>query len=154
MWDLYRAHRASRAVVRQIGPLIARSRTRLEDIPDQAWLQPYMVGFMGMLISLLARNASPTIGSQATGLVQQDSWARLTGCDACLIGEEMCLLSSQDDPKFAEGCHAALEVFEWLIRIDTIHTTMSIEDPICMQSEFGDVWIRRFDNRIQKKFDC
>lgn len=51
--------RGRRAAVTTIGPLVERSRAALNGIPDIAWRDPYLVGFMLTLITIVARVENP-----------------------------------------------------------------------------------------------
>lgn len=104
MFELFKARRGRKAAVATIAPLVERSRHKLTEIPEGAWLDPYMVGFMGMLISLVAIRATGRLGSQAIGIVQGEAWGEITGCRADVIGEEICLLSAADNRLFQQGC--------------------------------------------------
>ena len=75
-----------------------------------------MVGFMSMLISLIAEHTTGRLDSQSAGLVQLEAWQDVTGFPSHLIGEEICLLSSGNDRKFSYGCLNASRFMEELTR--------------------------------------
>ena len=108
MFQLLRTHRGKKAAIAFIEPLVTASRhTTLGDIPERAWLTPYMVGFMGMLISLVAERAASGLNSDALGIVQVEAWQRITGYKQHPIGEDICLLSTAKNREFEEGCASA-----------------------------------------------
>ena len=108
MFQLLQAYRGKKAAVAFIAPLVAGSRRgALNDIPEQAWLTPYMVGFMGMLISLVAERAASRLSSDSLGIVQVEAWHSITGHKQHPIGEDICLLSTDRNSEFEEGCDSA-----------------------------------------------
>ena len=107
MFGLLRARRSRRAAVALIGPFVEASRRRLPALTDEVWLDPYTVGFIGMLILLAGDRATGGLSSENAGIVQIEAWQQITGCRSDLIGEEICLLSSGNDRMFAFGCHNA-----------------------------------------------
>jgi hypothetical protein len=117
MFGLLRVRRARKAAVALIAPFIEASQSRsMAPMTEHAWLDPYMVGFMGMLISLAAEHAAGPLDSQGVGLVQLEAWQDLTGCPSHLIGEEICLLSSANDRRFTYGCLNASRFMDELTR--------------------------------------
>lgn len=100
--------RTRRWVVNLIAPMMASSRRRLGTIPPARWREPYMIGFLTMLISLLAqRRTGCRLTSERLGLLQGDAWQDLTGLPDDRIGEDVCLLSAEYDREFVGGCLAA-----------------------------------------------
>ena len=87
------ARRGRRAAVTMIGPLVERSRAALNGIPDIAWRDPYLVGFMLTLITIVARIESRALQDDDLSLVQSQAWQAITGMDADLIGEDALTLS-------------------------------------------------------------
>ena len=117
MLELVKARRGRKAAIALIGPLIDHSRRGPgPGISERAWFSPYMVGFLGMLISLVAERAAGTLSSDAIGNVQADAWQHLTGCNAPNIGEEICLLSAAGNRDFVAGCTRAQRFLEELDR--------------------------------------
>lgn len=112
MWPLIRglwnARRGRKAAVAAIAPLVAKSHHRLNGIPERAWLDPYMVGFMMMLITLTARRAVNIPDSQTLGLVQSEAWAEITETALSPIGEETLHLSAVGHKTFELGCRNAI----------------------------------------------
>lgn len=111
MWlmsGLWRTRRARRAAVSTIAPLTERSRNRPDGIPERIWLEPYMVGFLVMLITLLAKRDIDALDSQALGLVQSEAWSEVTGMRSDLIGAEVIHLSAAGNKTFELGCADAV----------------------------------------------
>jgi hypothetical protein len=73
-----RTRKARRAVVAAISPIVEDSRHRLGGISDVAWSDPYIIGFMVMLISIIARIQSGKISEDSLCLVQCRSWEDIT----------------------------------------------------------------------------
>jgi len=108
MLQLLQARRGKKAAVAFIAPLVAASqRGALTDIPERAWLTPYMVGFMGMLISLVAQRTASSLSSDVLGIVQVEAWQSITGYKQHPIGEDICLLSTDRNHEFEDGCSSA-----------------------------------------------
>lgn len=108
MWQLLQARRGKKAAVGFIEPLVSASRRgTLTEIPERAWLTPYMVGFMAMLISLVAQRAASGLSSDVLGLVQVEAWQRITGFKQHPIGEDICLFSTDRNHEFENGCSSA-----------------------------------------------
>jgi len=108
MSGLWKSRRARRAAAATIAPLVERSRTRLNGIPEEVWLEPYMVGFLVMLITLLAKREVDTLDSHALGLVQCEAWTEITGMKPDLIGAEVIHLSAAGHKTFELGCADAV----------------------------------------------
>lgn len=112
MWPVLRAlwtaRRGRRAAVAAIAPLVANSRHRLGRIPERAWLDPYIVGFMIMLITLAARRAVNISDSQTLGAVQTEAWTEITKMRISTIGEETLHLSATEHNAFESGCRNAI----------------------------------------------
>lgn len=113
MWPLllglWKARRGRKAAVVTIAPLVEHSRRRFKEIPETAWLDPYLVGFMMMLITVVARR-EVTLDTQALALVQSGAWGEITGMKADLIGEETLHLCTTGDKNFERGCRDAIAV--------------------------------------------
>jgi hypothetical protein len=96
-----------RAAVATIGPLVEQSRARLNGIPDTAWRDPYLVGFMLTLITIVARIESRTLQDRELSVVQSQAWSAITDMNADLIGEDALTLSTAHSEEFQYGCHRA-----------------------------------------------
>lgn len=113
--DLSRVRKARKAACAAISPMVARSRARLGAIPDATWSNPYIVGFIVMLISIIAKMEIGKIDGQALCHVQIGAWQQITGHRSDLIGEEVMLLSASRNQEFETGCHDALALASLLI---------------------------------------
>ncbi|WP_416193876.1 hypothetical protein [Nitrobacter sp. TKz-YC01] len=102
--------RARRAAVTTIGPLVERSRASLNGIPDTAWRDPYLAGFMLTLITIVARIGCRDLQDHDLSLVQSQAWGEITGMDADLIGEDALTLSNSHPREFQHGCYSAMMV--------------------------------------------
>jgi hypothetical protein len=112
MFRVLKTQRARRSAVAAISPFVKRSRAARE-IPDSLWFEPYFVGFMGMLITLMA-SRDQSLDTDDLAAVQSGSWAAITGMRADLIGDEICSLSADHDVRFELGCRNALSFFQVL----------------------------------------
>ena len=112
MWPsfegVWKSGQGRKAAVAAINPLVERSRQRLLGIPEIVWLDPYMIGFMIMLITLIAKREAKVRTSQALAHAQSSAWAAITGMRGDLVGEEVALLSATRDEAFEIGCYNAL----------------------------------------------
>jgi hypothetical protein len=105
LWD---TARAKRAAVSTIAPLVEATRARLGGIPAAAWQDPYLLGFMSMLIALVAvHHTRRHVDSDSLGLIQLEAFARITGVRDDRVGEQICFLSALDDEAFLAGCRNA-----------------------------------------------
>lgn len=107
LWTLNEIARARNAAVATIQPLVEASRSRLGGIADSVWLEPYMVGFLTMMITIAARRERRAIDEEAMCKVQAGAWQTITGLDYA-VGEEIILLSEAQDAEFAAGCSDAI----------------------------------------------
>lgn len=116
MLDVWRARRGRKVAVAAIAPLVESSRRKLNGLAQSDYLEPYIVGFLSMLITLVARRTMAAATDDAVGLVQAEAWGEITGLGSDSIGEEICLLSSSGDVDFYSGCSAAAQFFEMSCR--------------------------------------
>lgn len=118
MWhwaaNLSRSRRGRLAAVGTILPLVEKSRLRLGAIPDAAWSDPYIVGFMMMLITIIARMEVGRIDSETICHVQAKAWQDITSQENP-IGEEVLLLSAANNQHFETGCRNAAEFASFLV---------------------------------------
>lgn len=114
--ELLRAHQGRKAAVSLLRPFVDRTRWQVGRLAPSAWDDPYVIGFLTVVIGLAAseRNGGPS--NEAWGLVQSDAWAELTGVPANLVGERICLLSIGQDTAFGSGCRNGLHFFDALLR--------------------------------------
>lgn len=108
MRQIFYSWTARRAAVATIAPLI-RVSTRLRGpVPEHAWGNPYLIGFLTMLISMIAiARTGARLDSDALGVVQMRAWHDITGLPDDRIGEELLLLSSGNNEDFKAGCRNA-----------------------------------------------
>jgi hypothetical protein len=102
-----RVGRGRKAAVATISPLVARTRARML-IADAIWLDPYMIGFLTMLITLIARREAGITTSQALADVQSSAWSEITGLSHETVGDEIAFLNAAHDDAFEIGCRDAL----------------------------------------------
>lgn len=113
--DFSRVRRARKAACEVLSPMVAKSRRRLGAIPDATWSDPYVVGFMVMLITIVAKTEIGKIEGQTLCLVQANAWNDITGKRSDLIGEEILLLSAARNRDFEIGCQNAMTLGSMLI---------------------------------------
>jgi len=107
--DLWLARRGRRAALRFVRPYVERTRWRLGADPGQAWMEPYALGFLTGLITLVARPLMGRSRGELLGLVQVEVWATLTGLPDVVAGERILTLSLGQDLDFALGLREALD---------------------------------------------
>lgn len=116
LWKTYRGRRAAAGL---IIPFIDGTRFRLGNIPDTAWHDPYVIGFLGMLITFIATRSTGPLDTDDLAAVQAGAWTDITGMPGDLVGEEICFLSASNDNQFILGCRnaksfvRALDVAGW-----------------------------------------
>jgi len=106
-WKIYPARRRAVTLVR---PFVERTRSARQ-IPDSAWLEPYFVGFVGMLVTLAGGAGLRALGNDELAAVQCGAWAAITGMQREMIGDEICSLSAERDARFEHGCVNAATFF-------------------------------------------
>jgi hypothetical protein len=151
MIQFLKARRARKAAIATICPFVDRSRWKLRGIPEAAWLDPYMIGFMSMLITLVAKEEARNLGVDALGVVQVEAWKAITNSDIDDIGGEICLLSAGNDNAFQYGCENADLLFRTLKDfggsggdITDAAGTIQANDEAA-----STLWIRLFEDRIR-----
>jgi hypothetical protein len=107
VFGLWKAFRGRRAAAGQIVPLVDGTRLRLGNIPDTAWHDPYVIGFLGMLITFIATRSIGPLDTDDLAAVQAGAWTDITGMPGDLVGEEICFLSASNDNRFILGCRNA-----------------------------------------------
>lgn len=88
--------------------MVRRSEFQGSRITDHHWLDAYMIGFLMMLISLVARRRVHSIDDDTLGIVQAEAWEEITGLPGNVGGEEACLLSVNGHRDFQRGCLNAI----------------------------------------------
>ncbi|HXW29902.1 MAG TPA: hypothetical protein VEK55_11120 [Xanthobacteraceae bacterium] len=148
---LWRARRGRRAATIAISPLMNKSRQRLQGLPDSVWHEPYVVGFLGMLITLHATRNAGALGSAALASAQAGAWSDITGMAANLVGEEICFLSAAGDKAFDLGCRNAASFFEAVDLLDRRHEESLLKErtsPVACghaEEDRSALWARYFD---------
>lgn len=153
--DLSKVRKARRAACTVISPMVTRSRQRLGAIPDAAWSTPYMVGFMVMLITIIAKTEVGKIEGQPLCLVQTKAWEIITGMRSDLIGEDVLLLSAARNRDFESGCHNAMALASLLIGSSILgwqHRQFDLGihagTPWPDRDDLSSLWERLFDAHI------
>ncbi len=125
MFGLLRARSVSKAISARLAPFLrtgrAASAFRADEDPASAMPGrplPRTLGFLTVLVTLMARHAGGRLPEHALASVQTSVLAAMTGARPELIGEEILLLSSSGDAAFAEGAAAGSAFFASLQSID------------------------------------
>lgn len=156
MWPLllglWKARRGRKAAVAVIAPFVQSSRQRLNGIPASAWLDPYLVGFMVMFITLVARRQVDALDSQALGLVQSGAWGDITGLKSDLIGEETLHCCETGNRDFERGCRDAISLDLALHRSNADFSIGGLPDSIegrdAEVDEVMHLWEHCFDTQV------
>lgn len=124
MWqwalELSRTRKARRAAVATISPIVEGSRHRLGGISDVAWSDPYIIGFLAMLISIIARLESSKISGDSLCVVQCRAWEEITAMTSETMAEQLLLLSTDRNRDFELGCHNAAAFSAILFGTETL----------------------------------
>jgi hypothetical protein len=107
MLQLWRARQGRKAAIALLTPFVEQSRSELGAIPDTAWSDPFLVGFVVMLASLEARDAAGFLSSHTLGLIQCETLAAFSNQTADVAGESIFLLNMEHQGAFGAGCGAA-----------------------------------------------
>jgi hypothetical protein len=107
IFEMSRVRKARKAAVTVISPIVENSRYRLGGIADAAWSDPYMIGFMVMLISIIARIESGRIDQNSMTLVQCKAWEDITSQTSEMMAEDLLLLNASRNRDFELGCSNA-----------------------------------------------
>ncbi len=126
MWrfllNLSRTRRARRAATAVIVPLVEASRRRLGGIAEATWSDPYVIGFMAMLITLISRIEVGRLDNDALGTVQIGAWQDITGLSGSTVGEDMLHLGAAHDRGFEAGCRDAVTFGSMLVARSLLFT--------------------------------
>lgn len=114
MFELIKIRRARRLAHATIAPFLDRNPSGAEPLQAGDWLQPQIIGFLATLVTLLAQRHCGPMRSHALAAVQSQVLNAITGIGPELIGAEICLLSSREDPVFATGARGAVAFVEAL----------------------------------------
>ena len=166
MWrwafELSRVRKARKAAVTVISPIVEKSRHRLGGISEVAWSDPYIIGFMVMLISIIARIESGKIAGDSLWLVQCRAWEDITRMRSDMMAEELLLLSTARNRDFELGCHNAATLGSILFgnpilsegggvpREDRPRDLQELEltEPFAQRDDVSVVWVQFFDAHI------
>jgi hypothetical protein len=107
VFGLWKAYRGRRAAVGEITRLLEGTRLRLGNIPDATWRDPYVIGFLGILITRIVTRSTGPLETDDLAAVQAGAWTDITGMPSNFVGEEICFLSASNDNRFIFGCHNA-----------------------------------------------
>jgi len=138
-----RLQRTGKLVVAALTPLIEQSRRRLNVVSATVWLDPYMLGFMAMLITALARSEQRSLSDADLCFIQAQAWSDLTELSADLFGREVLLLAEADDPYFFQGCSDAEGVAQALARRSVLQQLDALDVGVDL-----DAWEMTFDARM------
>ena len=112
MRNLTAIRRARDAALELLLPFVEASRQRFGGIPPTTWRQPYVIGYITMLISLGTQGSSATkLTQHQIGQTQIRAWSEITGHYDPAIGEDILVLSASANPAFLEGCRNAAHFF-------------------------------------------
>jgi hypothetical protein len=103
-----RGRSAARALIQ---PYLNQSVQR-GAVAASTWHEPYVIGFLSMLITVVARREVGELSAASLAAVQAKAWTDITGADGTLVGEEICFLSAGEDKAFDLGCRNAVAFFE------------------------------------------
>ena len=153
MFGLWKTYRGRRAAVAQIIPLLDGTRLRLGNIPDAAWHDPYVIGFLGMLITSIATYHIGALDTDDLAAVQAGAWADITGMPGDLVGEEMCFLSASNDSRFISGCRNAesfIQALEAAVPQSQQHDEEHSASPPAEREIRSALWSRYFDAQLME----
>ena len=123
-----RVRRARRAAVSAISPLVECSRQKFGAVSDETWSDPYVIGFIVMLITVAARESCRNLDEDSLCLVQILAWQDITSQYSGLIGEEILLLSQTPNAEFDDGCRDGLVLGKLLAAYQARTGAMSAAD--------------------------
>jgi hypothetical protein len=165
MWhwalELSRTRKARSAAVAAISPILDQSRHRLGGVPDAAWSDPYIIGFMIMLISIIARIETGRIAGDSLCKVQRKAWEDITRTNSNMMIEEMMLLDTTHDREFELGCRNAATLGSLLLgnsvrdggaMLREEHSRDATEtqtiEPLAQREDVSAAWIQFFETYI------
>jgi len=173
LFGLWRIARARKAVTAALQPMVRASEVRCGTISGRCWTDPYIIGFLSMLITLMTRSlASDRLSDDGLALLQLDVWAALSGVADTGIGERILSLSANEDEAFVEGCRCAAEFHQvWELHPsaqsgpyeealfaghshESIVDTATVGEGLTFQENSGpdgvmeEMWVRLFDSHI------
>lgn len=149
MFELLKIRKARRLSRAAIEPFLQRAP--VGNLPYQAgdWRQPQIIGFLATLVTLIAQRHCGHMRSHALAAVQADVLHGVTGIGPELIGEDICLLSSREDPDFAAGARGAaafLEAMRPRSAVDDLGEPPLAGDPTLVR-----LWEEHVDHCLQQR---
>jgi hypothetical protein len=134
-------------------PLVEATRSRYGSIPDAAWLDAYIMGFVATLITLFATRQSGLLRADALASVQSGAWADITQTPGELAGEQILFLSVARDTSFLQGCRNAERFFCSLIDekaygVSAFDDGDNIEANRPTGDDEGTLWTYYFESRL------
>lgn len=161
MWrrisDLIQERRASKAAVAALAPMLRHSRQRMGGIGDDVWVDPYVVGFLVMLISIAARLEIADIGEAPLRRVQARAWRAVTSARGELMTEQLAVFDATRDDDFVRGCQDAVRFGGMLFGDVSLSEGRGISNIICRNNEnlqltdVHEAWVQFFDARIRSR---
>lgn len=143
-----------------ISPIVEQSRQRLGGICDAVWSDPYIIGFVVMLISVVAKLESGELAERAISRVQCGAWRDITSARGGSIAERFMMLNIARDRDFELGCRNAAMFARVLFgrKILLQGAGVPVVDAVldCVPSEREDVrdaWSQLFDAHILARAD-
>lgn len=154
--------KARRTAVATISPIVEGSRHRLGGISEVVWSDPYIIGFLVMLISIVARLESRSISGDALNKVQCRAWEEITAMTSDMMAEQLLLLSTERNSGFELGCHNAAAFSAIFFGADTLSEGTGLAgtarwqgtletDPSALLVRSDDIdaaWVQYFDAHI------
>jgi hypothetical protein len=107
MLNLIKIVPARRAAMAALKPFVTQPHGFVTSSAQTGWLHPHVLGFLSTTVTLIAEAANGPFRNHTLAAIQASVLAAITGASAQLIGEEITLFSSSNDPDFAGGCQAA-----------------------------------------------
>ena len=114
MFELFKIRKARRMAHAAIDPFLRRDPAGTVLLQPGDWLHPQIIGFLATLVTLIAQRHCGPMRNHALAAVQSNVLNAVTGIGPELIGEEICLLSSREDPAFAAGARGAVAFLDAL----------------------------------------
>jgi hypothetical protein len=149
MFGLWRGRKGRKAATAVITPFVVATRQPLGLIPHPTWRDTYVVGFLGMLITLIATLVAGPLGPAALASVQKGAWADITETEADLIGDEIAFLSAGHNNAFDLGCRNAESFLAALKAVDT-HDEVALGAPMTPAAggDQSSLWVQYFDDYV------
>lgn len=148
MFELLKIRKARRMAHAAIDPFLRRDPGGAAILQAGDWLHPQIIGFLATLVTLIAQRHCGPMRNHALAAVQAHVLNAVTGIGPELIGEEICLLTSHEDPAFAAGARGAVAFLEMLrpaTELDELDTPVMTLDPALQRlwEEHVDQCLRR-----------